>query len=385
MLLPVAKMFDVTTPSFHFAHERPRIKPDSYRNSDDCRPHRLSQANAIRTRSSAIIFQEAQTWPSPSSYNRPIEHSIQIPIRCGFVAVEFAQDSLPVRDVFVVAKNEVFQIEDDTRPESASGFTRHWDSLLLVTLAWILFKVFAEPALSLVVCSIKFGWKDFANSVWLWRRDPVARRGRAVAAFNVAAGFWRITVGALALIVAALTINGILIGAQGGEPFNAEDGLLAGLTIAIVMMCFLLSSVSTYVAILLAWLCKCRVWLDPTVADSRKKNVWPPVPTGSNQLSRVVTTSLILLALAVIFGSFVAMIPLMNGRGGPAPGPLVFVPVIGMFFGAVLILGGREKLLRSLAADMPHDCWFETIDFPFEIERRFEEDDADYLDPDMVF
>lgn len=277
-----------------------------------------------------------------------------------------------------MAKNEVFQIEDDARPESASGFTRHWDSLLLVTLAWILFKVFAEPALSLVVCSIKFGWKDFANSVWLWRYDPVATRGRAVAAFNVAAGFWRITVGALALIVAALIINGILIGAQGGEPFNDEDGLLAGLTFAIVMMCFLLSSVSTYVAILFAWLGKCRVWLDPTVADFRKKNVWPPVPTGSNQLSRVVTTSLILLALAVIVGSIVAIIPLMNGRG-QAPGPLVFLPVIGMLFGAVLILGGREKLLRSLAAAVPHDCWFEIIDFPFEIERRFEEDDADYL------
>jgi uncharacterized membrane protein len=281
-----------------------------------------------------------------------------------------------------VGNDETFTIEDD-RPygydrESPSGITSHWDSLLLFCVAWLLFEMFADPALSIVVCAIKFGWKDFTNALWLWRKDPVVNRARAVGAFNIAAGFWRITVGTLALIVAAMIINGIIVGAQRG-PFNPEDGMLAGFTMIIITLCFVLSSMTTYVAMILSWCGKLRVWLDPTVKYSRKRKEWPPRPTGNNQLSRVITTSLILLAVAIIVGSVIIIATM--GKKGQHPGPLIFVPMIAIVLSALLILGGRERILNSLAADSPQECWQTGVVVPFEDD----DDDADYFDPNMVF
>jgi hypothetical protein len=285
-----------------------------------------------------------------------------------------------------VSNDEVFTIEDERRPdsidESDGGIAQHWDSFLLFSVAWLLFEWFAEPALSIVVCAIKFGWKDFANAFWLWRKDPNPARARAVAAFNIAAGFWRITVGTLALIIAAILINGVIVGAQRG-PFRPEDGMLAGITFLIITLCFLLSSVTTYVAMILSWWGKLRVWLDPTVKYSRKRKEWPPDPTGTNQLSRVITTSLILLALTIIIGSVVIIAAM--GRRGQHPGPLVFVPMIAIVISALLILGGRERILNSLAADSPQECWFDVATVPFENEPDIEDDDVDYFDPNMVF
>lgn len=268
-----------------------------------------------------------------------------------------------------MANNEVFEIEDTKPAEVDSGITKHWDSLLAFSLGWLLFEVFAEPALSIVVCSVKFGWKDFANAIWLWRKDPKRNRARAVGAFNIANGFWRITVGTLALIAAATIVNGILIGMQRGA-LNKEDGVWAGLTIMIITLCFVLSSMTTYVAMVLCWWGKLRVWIDPTVSYSRKRNLWPPRPTGENQISRVITTSLILLALAMIIGSVVVIAAM--GRRGQHPGPLVFVPMIAIVLSALLIMGGRERILKSLAADTPLECWNNT---PVAPEAVFIEDD----------
>jgi hypothetical protein len=295
------------------------------------------------------------------------------------------------RDVFLarelepaerfVRNNDTFQIEDETPSEADSGITKHWDSFVLLSVAWVLFELFAEPALSIVVCSIKFGWKDFANAFWLWRRDPIRHRARAVGAFNIAAGFWRITVSTIALIVGAMVVNGILIGAQRGGPFKQEDGVWAGLTLLIITLCFVMSSITTYVAMVLCWWGRLRVWIDPTVSYSRKKNSWPPRPTGKNQISRVITTSLILLALALILGS--VLIIAATARKGQPPGPLVFLPMIAIVLSALLILGGRERILKSLAADTPQECWYTD---PLETTGIFIDDDhEDYFDANRSF
>lgn len=64
---------------------------------------------------------------------------------------------------------DTFEI-DQRRPEK-SAWLRHWDWFFVLSVAWLLFDLFMQPVLSICIASFKFGWNDFANGFWLWRKD----------------------------------------------------------------------------------------------------------------------------------------------------------------------------------------------------------------------
>jgi hypothetical protein len=96
-----------------------------------------------------------------------------------------------------VPRDDVFDMPDDRRfdknSSAASGdreswlesefdsnqeesISRHWVWLFVFGIAWLLFELSVDPALSVMVASMGLGWNHFRS--WLWRRDP--RRGRGV-------------------------------------------------------------------------------------------------------------------------------------------------------------------------------------------------------------
>ncbi|NQV23409.1 MAG: hypothetical protein HQ518_03485, partial [Rhodopirellula sp.] len=181
---------------------------------------------------------------------------------------------------------DTFEI-DEQRP-GKTALLRHWDWFFVLSVAWLLFDLFMQPVLSIMIASFKFGWNDFANGFWLWRKDSSIRRGRTCLVFYVATGLWRITVSTFAVTLLGLLVYGFwqafngLPGRAGGNAPNHDD--VTTLSMLIVMLCFALSSFATWLAVFMGLKNRVRVWVDSTVRFSRRQRLWPPQPVGSNQL-----------------------------------------------------------------------------------------------------
>ena len=261
------------------------------------------------------------------------------------------------------AVNPADTFEIDERPREKPAFLRHWDWFFVLSVAWLLFDLFTQPVLSICIASLKFGWNDFANGTWLWLKDSNARRGRTCLVFYTATGLWRITVTTFAVTLLGLLAFGVWqalnpqAGAANGN--QGKDDLLTGVSMMIVMLCFVLSSVSTWLAIWMGLKNRTRVWIDSTVRYSRRNGTWPPTPAGKNQLSRAVTSSLVFLS-AILIGTAIGVLASAAKRAGPVPEWLIALPVVATIGCGVILLAGRSWLLRRLAATSARDCWSES-------------------------
>ena len=227
-------------------------------------------------------------------------------------------------------------------------------------MAWLLFDLFMQPVLSICIASFKFGWNDFANGFWLWRKDSERRRGRTCLVFYLATGLWRITVTTFGVTLLGLVIYGIWIGinpaGRNWERNQGDDDIVTGVSMMIVMFCFVFSSLSTWLAIWMGLRNRVRVWIDSTVRYSRRNGVWPPEPQGKNQVSRAVTSSLVFLS-AILVGTAVGVLASAAKRAGPVPEIMIALPILAVIVCGVILLAGRSWLLRKLAATSPADCW----------------------------
>jgi hypothetical protein len=134
------------------------------------------------------------------------------------------------------------------------------------------------------------------------------------------------------------------------------DDILTGVSLMIVLFCFVLSSVSTWLAISMGLKNRVRVWIDSTIRYSRRNRIWPPEPNGKNQVSRSVTSSLVFLS-TILIGATIGLLISEAQKPGPVPEVLIALPVFGTIGCAVVLLAGRNWLLRKLGAATPFDCW----------------------------
>lgn len=280
---------------------------------------------------------------------------------------------------------DTFEI-DERRPEKAA-WLRHWDWFFVLSVAWLLFDLFMQPVLSIMIASFKFGWNDFANGFWLWLRDSNFRRGRTCLVFYVATGLWRITVTTFSVTLVGLFVYGFwqaFNGPPGGAAGNAANDDVTMVSMLIVMLCFALSSFATWLAVFLALKNRVRVWVDSTVRISRRMRLWPPQPVGKNQLSRVVTSSLI---FAFAIGASFAMGKLADGfvRARPGAGPnwRVAASILSIVVFGLLALAGRSWLLRKLAAASAADCWDAVAPAGNEFVESAEPDEESLFEPDF--
>ena len=254
---------------------------------------------------------------------------------------------------------DTFEI-DERRPVK-SAWLRHWDWFFVLSVAWLLFDLFMQPVLSICIASFKFGWNDFANGFWLWRKDSDRRRGRTCLVFYVATGLWRITVTTFAVTLLGLVVYGFWLAMNPQEQAanrNQGNDILTGVSMMIVSFCFVLSSLSTWLAISMGLRNRVRIWIDSTVRYSRRNRVWPPEPQGKNQVSRVVTSSLVFLS-TILVGTAIGVLASAAKKVGPVPEVMIALPILAMIGCGAILLAGRSWLLRKLAATSPSDCWWQ--------------------------
>src|SRR5438270_8613059 len=130
---------------------------------------------------------------------------------------------------------------------------RRWPApvtwLGLMTAAWALYELTAQPALGAMALCSKLGWADFSAAFWLRRRDPSRKRGRACFWLYLANGAWKVTVSA---VLACEVIIIVAVERQGGQWGKETEELVLGAALT-VGIGWLLSLWATLFAVWLAW------------------------------------------------------------------------------------------------------------------------------------
>lgn len=250
-----------------------------------------------------------------------------------------------------------------------------WDSAwlwIVLGAAAIVAVELIDAAAGVVVLALKFGWSDWAASVWLLRTDPVSRRGRSCFWFQVALGCWKVCVWTFALLMVGSILIGVAEGARG--PQNAQP-LPTHFIVALVTwtISLVVATVVTLAAVASAWRNRVRVWTDSTIGHSRQRELWPPVTSGGNSVRRMIIGGLV---VPTTIASVVCLITVVNllqqAIGGPPAGanngangwePIVIggACVLTIALPAFLVMVGAERLQRRVEAASPVQCWPELL------------------------
>lgn len=238
-----------------------------------------------------------------------------------------------------------FEIEPEPRSWS---LLPHWDWVFMISLGWLLFELFAQPAIGVLVASLKAGWPEVMNALWLLRRDDNRSRARTCAIFCIAYGFFRISVMTLLLVLLTYFILTFVNG-PGRGPVQANQTALkvAGWVIGIS---FLLTSLISLAGAVLAWVSHCRVWVGYGLRDCRAKDQWPPQPGGSNAAPTMI--NLAIVATVPFYGVISGLLILLPNR---LLGGILFGAVL--IGGAILLLKANDGVQNRLTAGAPMQCW----------------------------
>lgn len=262
-----------------------------------------------------------------------------------------------------------FEIEPEPRSWS---LLPHWDWVFMISLGWLLFELFAQPAIGVLVASLRFGWPEVLNARWLLRRDPDHFRARTCATFCLAYGFFRISVLTLGLVVLAFVIALFVaqnVVVRGNIPIDARAMRTAGWIIgSSFLMTALISTAGTW----MAWQGRYRVWVGKGLADCRARSQWPPQPSGPNEACSMLNIVIVLVPIWTGLSALVFLLP------GHHLSLILFVTLMVLL--AVVLLIANDRIRPALTADVPMNCW----GLPESgSEEHFLDDEDDF--PDDVF
>jgi len=225
------------------------------------------------------------------------------------------------------------QVPFDAAPGFGEPASDRWTERIswgaMLPLGWLIYELTAQPSFALVVACAKFGWNDFLTAHWLLRSDPDSGRGRTCFWFYVASGLWKITVAAFVITGSIL----ILMVALNGKP---PRGLVdAGLTAAIGIT---LLAVIPLVGVMHARVFRVKVWVDSSIHEYRRHDLWPPRATGLNSTMGLLFPALLVPVVVTALVTF----------------QLGVWSLLACVFGEGVYIW---MLFRGVAAERPDDCW----------------------------
>jgi hypothetical protein len=252
------------------------------------------------------------------------------------------------------------------RPALTPAWRRHLTLPLLLLIGLVLYELTAQPALGVAAICLKFGWEDFATAIWLRRTDPDARRASACFWLYLASGLWKAAITASIMIFAFAFLKGM----QGPRAPGPQPGGMPPQVVGAILTAlggYVLSGLTTVVAVVIAWWGGVKLWLDSEVHRSRRGNYWPPAEDAdhrANQAGRLVVTALILLVVPTLMATVVGLIAAMAPPPGVRWEPWLVllalgISVVGMVGGPASILFTRDLLAHRVMAARPSECWGE--------------------------
>ena len=226
----------------------------------------------------------------------------------------------------------------------------------LLCLAWLLFELTANPALSVMVACLRFGWEDFRTACWLLRVDPTPARAKTGFWFYLASGVWKT---ALVPVIAVL-ILGISWGLFAPRAIRMDGAAAQQVLSALAMGAGASAALVLLVAIgvVQALLGNVRIWVHHDLHRSRRGNHWPPEWTRpvwqhDNRGRAILATALIAVTIGTPIVLFRAAVQLDPGGEVAA--------VLAMVFGTPILSTFVYAALRSrVFAHRPWQCWPES-------------------------
>jgi hypothetical protein len=256
-------------------------------------------------------------------------------------------------------------LDQPDAPAAAPG--RHWLSwTALAAVGLLVYELTTQPALGATMLCLKAGWRDLRTAVWLWRTDPNRGRGGACFWLYAASGLWKTALTGVAVFFTVSALSGLYILAQvragrgaANRPVQLlpPEVLLTGFLVALVG--FGLSSLTSYLALVLALRHRVRLWLNAAVHQARSRNVWPPLFGRDNRIGRLFVTAalvmyfalgpMLILAAALVF---------RHALGWRLPPPVgVLVTATWVFAVGPGVSISIVDMKRRVAALRPSDCW----------------------------
>jgi hypothetical protein len=242
---------------------------------------------------------------------------------------------------------------------------RHPSWLIPGLLALVIFELTSDPALTVVVGCLKFGWDALATARWLRRTDPDRMRGRICARFYAAWALWRVSLVAVAMMFLLVIVVSVIEGQRkpNGGPVGPPAGFMGACLTA--MFGFLLSAWISNLAVVTAWRRGIRVWLGPEANRARRIGIWPPTMAtgdrfGENRAHAIVLSALVTDMVVVgMIALLVALAQAPRRPGGPDVPPVVVITLVMAVSIAppVLILTLRDSIRARVIATSPFECW----------------------------
>jgi hypothetical protein len=220
---------------------------------------------------------------------------------------------------------------------------------VLLLAGWLLYELTADPGLASAVACAKFGWSDLRTACWLRRVDPDRRRGTTCFWCYLTFGLWKVAVMAtLAMILLGLAESVFGGGRRAGA---GNPALLLG-TLSAAGVGFVLSFLTTYVALWSALRNGVRIWLGAAPHRARTGRYWPPHHGKVNFAPYVAFTTFIFTVWAIV-GAVVVAALAWQPRGPILPVIMatVFLTLVGSTITAYPFLVAR------LCARSPLECW----------------------------
>jgi hypothetical protein len=236
---------------------------------------------------------------------------------------------------------------DDPGPARRRRLSLGWPALLLA--GWLLYELTADPGLASAVACAKFGWADLRAACWLRRIDPDRRRGLTCFWCYLAFGLWKVAVMATLTMILLGFLEALL---GGGRRAGANNPSLVVGTLAAAGVGFVLSFLTTYVALWSALRSGVRIWLGVAPHRARTGRFWPPQHGKVNFAPYVAFTTLV-FTVWLLVGLIIGLVLAWQPRGAVGIGCLVLVmlTLIGSVISAFPFLAGR------LFARSPLECW----------------------------
>lgn len=230
----------------------------------------------------------------------------------------------------------------DVLPDEPSAQARsfQWRSLFswgfFAALGLLVWELTDQSGWAAGVACLKVGADDAATSWYLLGKDPLRTRGIPCGLFHFSRCCTRFGLAAVALIMA---IEFIRFCAQ---PWLGPPPPLQMLRVLLIgVMGLSVGSMFAWLGCLTSLFSPVRLWIDSTNRDSRIAKIWPPRPTGKNQVRIWVMVGAVVGSH--FFGCF--SVPLrMAGEW-----LLIFS------FPAMAIVGWF--IAQRIAARTPEECW----------------------------
>jgi hypothetical protein len=237
---------------------------------------------------------------------------------------------------------------DDPQPAGGSRLSLGWPALVLA--GWLLYEVTADPGLASAVACAKFGWADLRAACWLRRVDPDRRRGMTCFWCYLTFGLWKVAVMAT-LTMILLGFFGAVFAGRPPPGNNKPPPVLEGILVA-AGVGFVLSFLTTYVALWSALRNGVRIWLGGAPHHARTGRFWPPQHGKVNFAPYVAFTTLVFTVWAVV-ALVIVLVLAWKPRGPFGIGCLAIamLSLIGSLIMAFPVVAGR------LFARTPLECW----------------------------